>query len=87
MPGKIWLLYRPEPFTFDSDDNRAIHLWVRRCEVFTSREGIDEYFEKLLGYKIEWRTHELFFELEIGHDKRGFRWLVVPCEPDPQSRF
>ena len=86
MLGKIWLLYRPEPFPFNGDDDRSIHVWLRRCEVFTSREGIDEYFQKL-NINIKWQTHELFFELEIGYDNRGYRWLICPADVDPQSRF
>lgn len=84
---KIWLLYRPEPFEFDSDDDRSIHLWVRRCEVFTKRELIDSYFPKL-GITIRgWRRHELFPEIEIGHDIRGFRWIICEAQMDPLSQF
>ena len=83
MLGKVWLLYRPEPFHPDSDDNQAIHLWIRRCEVFSERENIDKYLKLLLGFEVTFRKHELFPELEIGFDERGFRWFVCPADTDP----
>ena len=86
MHTKIWLLYKPEPFYFNSDDERAIHLWVRRCELFTARSHIDEFLEKILGKRLEFKTHELFPELEIAYD-RGYRWLATWAELNPQSRF
>lgn len=83
---KVWLLYRPEPFTFNSDDDRAIHLWVRRCEIFTERHLIDEYFPKL-GIQIHgWQQHELFPEIEIGRDTRGFRWIICHSQVNPLSQ-
>lgn len=80
---QVWLLYRPEPFDFDSDDERSIHLWVRRCEVFTSRAAAIAHLDNLLGRQIAWRPyHDLFPELWIAED-RGQRWLMAPAPVDP----
>lgn len=78
---KVWLLYRPEPFAPGSDDDRAIHLWVRRCDVFTSQRAALAHLYALLGpdlaASVRWREHELFPELTVGVDRRGCRWLLT----------
>lgn len=80
---QVWLLYRPEPFAPGSDDDRSIHLWVRRCDVFTSRAAAAAHLDNLLGRQIAWRPYnELFPELWIAED-RGYRWLMCPSPVDP----
>lgn len=85
--GQVWLLYRPEPFAFDSDDDRAIHLWMRRCDVFTSRDTATAFLSDLLGHPVAFRNYaELtggwFPELWI-YTERGQRWLLCPGPLDP----
>lgn len=83
---QVWCLYRPEPFAFDSDDDRAIHLWVRRCDVFTSRAAAIAHLDNLLGRQVTWRPYdELFPELWIGEDCEH-RWLMCPAPLDPPGR-
>lgn len=81
--GQVWLLYRTEPFAFDSDDDRAIHLWVRRADVFTSRERAIEHLDALIGRQVHWRPYDaLFPELwmgTLGH----IRWLCCPAPLNP----
>ena len=80
---QVWLLYRPEPFEIGSDDDRSIHLWVRRCDVFTSREAAHIFLERLIGRAVVFSPYDaLFPELWIGDD-RGHRWLLVPAPVDP----
>ena len=81
--GQVWLLYRPEPYAPGSDDDRSIHLWVRRCDVFTSRITAIAFLDNLLGYEVTWQHYnELFPELWIG-GARGNRWLLCPAPVDP----
>ena len=81
---QVWLLYRPEPFEFDSDDDRSIHSWVRRCDVFTSQATAMAFLDALLGHQVHWRLYnELFPELWIGNDHRGYRWLMQNAPVDP----
>lgn len=81
--AQVWLLFRPEPFAPGSDDDRSIHLWVRRCDVFTSRETAIVWLERLIGQAVPFRPYnELFPELWIGED-RGHRWLLAPAPVDP----
>jgi hypothetical protein len=82
---ELWLLYRPEPFEFDSDDDRSIHLWVRRCDVFTSRAEAIAFLDNLTGRQILWEPHELFPELWIGKDGTG-RWLLESAPLNPPGR-
>jgi hypothetical protein len=80
---QVWLLYRPEPFAPWSDDNRSIHLWVRRADVFTSRVTAIAFLDNLLGYQVTWKEYnEAFPELWIGW-ARGDRWLLCPAPVDP----
>lgn len=82
--GQVWLLYRPEPFEPGGDDDRSIHLWVRRADVFTSRETAIEYLDVLIGRQVHWRLYDpIFPELWIGVDGRGYRWLMCPAPIDP----
>lgn len=78
---QVWLLYRPEPFAPGGDDDRAIHLWVRRCDVFTTQRAALAHLYGLLGpdlaASIRWKEHELFPELTVGVDRRGHRWLLT----------
>lgn len=83
--GQLWLLYSPEPFEFDSDDNRSIHLWVRRCDVFTSRAEAIAFLDNLTGRQILWEPHELFPELWIGQDGTH-RWLLTHTPLNPPGR-
>jgi hypothetical protein len=52
---QIWCLYSPEPFAFDSDDERSIHLWVRRANVFSSRAEAVAFLDNLVGRQIRWQ--------------------------------
>lgn len=80
---QVWLLYRPEPFTPDSPEEREINLWVRRCDVFTSREKAVHFLAGLLGEMIEFRLYDpIFPELWIG-ESHGQRWLMCPAPVDP----
>lgn len=81
--AQIWLLYSPEPFEFDSDDDRSIHLWVHRASVFTSQAAAMGHPERLTGYPVEWRQYGPFPELWIGFDSRGSRWLCEAAPVDP----
>jgi hypothetical protein len=83
--AQVWLLYQPEPFAFDSDDERAIHLWVRRANVFSSRAEAAAFLDNLIGRQIRWQQHELFPELWIGQDDRR-RWLLTAAPLNPPGR-
>ena len=77
---EVWLLYSPEPYPPGSYDDRAIPLWVRRANVFSSREAAMIHPERLTGYVVEWRPYDpLFPELWVGTDGRGARWLMEPA--------
>lgn len=81
---QVWLLYRPEPHEIDSDDERSIHLWVRRANVFTSQQYAVLFLASLIGEMVEFRPYDpLFPELWIGHDSRGHRWLMCPAPVNP----
>lgn len=85
---EVWLLYSPEPFAFDSDDNRAIHLWMRRCSVFTSRDAATAHLAALLGHPVAFEPYDaLFPELWIYRERRSgamqHRWLMCPAPVDP----
>lgn len=80
---QVWLLYRPEPFAFDSDDDRSIHLWVRRADVFTSRDAATAHLAGLLGRPVGFAPYDpLFPELWI-YRERGRRWLLTSAPVDP----
>ena len=83
---EVWLLYRPEPFAFDSDDERSIHQWVRRCDVFTSKVEAITFLDNLIGAQVQWRPYdELFPELWIGMNGRQ-RWLLEAAPLNPPGR-
>jgi len=46
---QVWLRYSPEPWEPFSAPEREINLWVRRCEVFSSREQAVESLNELIG--------------------------------------
>jgi hypothetical protein len=84
---QVWLLYSPEPFTPDSIQEREINLWVRRCDVFTSRDAASDHLARLIGRPVAFRrygelTRGWFPELWIFED-RGYRWLMCPAPLDP----
>lgn len=81
---QVWLLYRTEPFEFDSDDDRAIHLWVRRADVFTTRAGAMAFLNNLIGRQVTWRPYNTEFFPELWMGTLGhIRWLCCPAPVDP----
>lgn len=82
---QVWLLYRPEPFELDSDDETSIHLWVRRADVFTSRDAATAHLAGLVGHPVGFDPYDpLFPELWIYRDRgRAQRWLLCPAPVDP----
>ena len=82
--GQVWLLYRMEPFEFDSDDDRSIHLWVRRADVFTSREKAIAHLDALIGRQVAWGPYNTDFFPELWQGRLGrVRWLLCPAPVDP----
>lgn len=80
---QVWLLYRPEPFAPDSAADRAVFLWVRRCDVFTSRAEAIAHLDNLIGRQVLWREYDpIFPELWIG-ESHGQRWLMAPAPVNP----
>jgi len=84
---QCWLRYSPEPWEPFSAPEREINLWVRRCEVFSSRERAIESLNELLGENVQWRPYDpIFPELWIGFSRGGYRWLLVPAGVDAYRR-
>lgn len=85
--GQVWLLYRPEPFTPDSPEEREINLWVRRADVFTSRDAATTFLSRLLGHPVAFSPYDpLFPELWIYRESRHslqHRWLMATAPVDP----
>lgn len=82
--AQVWLLYKPEPYSPDSPQEREINLWVRRCSIFSSKQAAIDYLNGILGQEVAWRPYDpLFPELWIGFDSRGSRWLMEPAPVDP----
>jgi len=80
---EVWLLYRPEPFPVGDISEREINLWVRRADVFTSRERAVAHLNTLLGETVPWRPYDpIFPELWIGYSRAGYRWLMCPAPVD-----
>lgn len=85
--GQVWLRYSPEPFPVGDISEREINLWVRRCEVFSSRERAIQSLDALLGEHVQWRPYDpIFPELWIGFSRAGYRWLMCPAPVDADRR-
>lgn len=70
----LWQLYTPEQNQY-KDPN--MYLWIRRCELFVSREAILRHLERLGIRIVHVETqHELFPELATLTDIRGYKWYV-----------
>lgn len=84
---QCWLLYRPEPWLPDGIDEQQMSLWVRRCDVFSSRERATAFLDALIGAPVAWdRYADLtgghFPELWVG--RRGSaRWWLTSAPVDP----
>lgn len=77
--AQVWLLYQPEPWAFDSDDERRMHLWMRRCSPCVSKLAAEDHLSGILGWPVAFKPYDpLFPELWIYRDHRGFRWLLCP---------
>lgn len=74
---RVWALYKPEPEEYVTN-NAQIHMWFRRFELFTYEALAKKILEKRIGMKVIWQHHNLFPELQLGTDERGFRWLLEP---------
>lgn len=83
---EVWLLYQPEPHFPDSPEEREMNLWVRRCNVFSSREGAVAFLDDLIGDAVAWEKYgPIFPELWVG--RRGHsRWWLVPAPLNPPGR-
>jgi hypothetical protein len=83
---QVWLLYRPEPFEFNDDEDRSIHNWIRRCDIFTSRAEAIAFLDNIMGRQIAWRLYgDPFPELWIAQDGIS-RWLMVAAPVNPPGR-
>lgn len=84
---QLWLLYRSEPWRPDGVEEQEMSLWVRRCDVFTSRAVAIAFLDNLIGAQVKWQkyaevTGGWFPELWVG--KRGAsRWWLVAAPLDP----
>lgn len=78
---RFWILYKPECDEL-VPNNANIHLWMRRADyIHLTEDSAKLWLEDSLGLTkddIKWERHELFPELRIGTDKRGFRWFLEP---------
>lgn len=82
MTDRVWILYRREPGAVDE----PIHVWVRRCDVFTSRENAVAHLAALIGGRMAnfcWTQSEIWPEIEVGDDGRGNWWVLEPAPIDP----
>jgi hypothetical protein len=74
---RFWLLYKPETRLNPNDHN--IYLWIRRADyVYLNEMDAKEALQKLINRNVVWFNHELFPELQIGIDDKGFNWLLEP---------
>jgi hypothetical protein len=86
---ELWLLYRQEPWRPDGIEEREMHLWVRRCDVFSSRERAIAHLDALIGDTVRWQryadvTGGWFPELWIGRLNHSRWWLTsAPLDPFP----
>ena len=83
---QVWLLYRPEPWEPGGIDEREMSLWVRRCDVFSSRINAMAFLDNLIGAQVKWRnygqTTGFFFELWEGR-LGAHRWWLTSAPVDP----
>lgn len=84
---RVWVLYRPEPHRPDSPEEREMNLWVRRADVFSSRERATAWLDTLIGRAVVWEryadvTGGWFPELWVGR-LGHHRWWMVPAPLDP----
>lgn len=87
--GQVWCLFRPEPYHPESVEEREMSLWVRRCDVFSSRITAIAFLDNLIGAQVKWRNYgqatEFFYELwegRLGHT----RWWLCAAPLDPPGR-
>jgi hypothetical protein len=70
----VLLLYSPEQLN-PLDPN--LYLWVRRCTVFVDHYSVMKHLHTTLGIDIkDMYKHELFPELTIMEDTRGYKWYL-----------
>jgi hypothetical protein len=69
----VLLLYSPEQLN-PLDPN--LYLWVRRCSVFTDYHSMTRHLHNLGVYMRNMYKHELFPELTILEDTRGYKWYL-----------
>lgn len=81
--AQVWLLYRAEPHSPDGPEEQEMNLWVRRCDVFTSRQEAIAHLDNLIGQQVAWRLYDpIFPELWVGELRRR-RWWMVPAPVNP----
>lgn len=81
--AQVWLLYRPEPFHPTGPEEREMNLWVRQCDVFTSRAEAIAHLDNLIGKQVLWREYDpIFPELWVG-EFSGRRWWMCPAPVNP----
>lgn len=88
---QVWLLYSPEPFTPDSPEEREVNLWVRRANVFTSRDEATAFLSRLLGVNVGFDRYDpIFPEMWIYRYRHSgaleHRWLMCPAPVNPPGR-
>jgi hypothetical protein len=74
---RLWALYKPTSLC-DIGNDAPLHLWIRRFDLYITEEAAKQALNERINGKVLWRHHELFPELQIGVDDRGFRWLLEP---------
>lgn len=80
---QVWLLYRPEPFHPDSPEEQELNLWVRRADVFTSRDEAIVHLDNLIGRQVAWQPYNAIFpELWVGRS-HGRRWWLCASPVNP----
>ena len=88
MPDRVWLLFRREPDDMILPDS-PIHLWVRRVDVFTTKERAISHLVAMIGparsANLAWNPHPLFPELLVGDDANGHYWLIEKVPVDPKG--
>jgi hypothetical protein len=86
--AEVWLLYRAEPFHPDGPEEREMNLWLRRCDVFSSRVNAIAHLDTLIGAQVRWRPYNpIFAELWVGRLGQHRWWLVsAPLDPPGGER-